>query len=347
MAYHFRNLVFEGGGVRGIAYAGVLEVMEEEKILPKIKRVAGTSAGAILAVLTGLGYTSAEIKDIVWSLDFNKFKDDSWGFLRDSKRIFTDYGWFKGDFFREFIGGLIKDKTGDSETTFGELDQMKKEGKPFLDIYLIGSNLSTGYSEVFSAETTPKFRIADAARISMSIPMFFAAIRANERKDVYVDGGLLDNYPIQAFDNKKYVSKHFVRTEYYERINETQKKMPKSVQRSNDFVYNQETLGFRLDSSDEVAVFHDNTEPQVRDIDNLFDYTAALLNTLIDFQRNNHLHSDDWQRTIYIDTLDIKATDFDLSDEKKNILLEAGRKYTLSYLEWFNNDEDKANKVKP
>ena len=346
MAYHFRNLVFEGGGVRGIAYAGVLEVMEEEKILPKIKRVAGTSAGAILAVLTGLGYTSAEIKDIVWSLDFNKFKDDSWGFLRDSKRIFTDYGWFKGDFFREFIGDLIKDKTGDSETTFGELDQMKKEGKPFLDIYLIGSNLSTGYSEVFSAETTPNFRITDAARISMSIPMFFAAIRANERKDVYVDGGLLDNYPIQAFDNKKYVSKHFVRTEYYERINETQKKMPKSVQRSNDFVYNQETLGFRLDSSDEVAVFHDNTEPQVRDIDNLFDYTAALLNTLIDFQRNNHLHSDDWQRTIYIDTLDIKATDFDLSDEKKNILLEAGRKYTLSYLEWFNNDEDKANKVK-
>ena len=346
MAYHFRNLVFEGGGVRGIAYAGVLEVMEEEKILPKIKRVAGTSAGAILAVLTGLGYTSAEIKDIVWSLDFNKFKDDSWGFLRDSKRIFTDYGWFKGDFFREFIGGLIKDKTGNSETTFGELDQMKKEEKPFLDIYLIGSNLSTGYSEVFSAETTPNFRIADAARISMSIPMFFAAIRANERKDVYVDGGLLDNYPIQAFDNKKYVTRHFVRTEYYERINETQKKMPKSVQRSNDFVYNQETLGFRLDSSDEVAVFHDNTEPQVRDIDNLFDYTAALLSTLIDFQRNNHLHSDDWQRTIYIDTLDIKATDFDLSDEKKNILLEAGRKYTLSYLEWFNNDEDKANKVK-
>ncbi|MBQ0128550.1 MAG: patatin-like phospholipase family protein, partial [bacterium] len=46
MAYHFRNLVFEGGGVRGIAYAGALEVLEEEKILRKIKRVAGTSAGA-------------------------------------------------------------------------------------------------------------------------------------------------------------------------------------------------------------------------------------------------------------------------------------------------------------
>lgn len=346
MAYHFRNLVFEGGGVRGIAYAGALEVLEEEKILPDIKRVAGTSAGAILAVLVGLGYTPAEIENIVWNLDFNKFKDDSWGFLRDSKRIFTDYGWFKGDFFREFIGGIIKDKTGDSETTFGQLAQMKQDGKPFLDIYLIGSNLSTEFSEMFSSETTPDFSIADAARISMSIPIFFAAVRANPREDVYVDGGLLDNYPIQAFDNRKFVAKHFVKTKYYEKINEAQKKMPKGLGLANEYVYNQETLGFRLDSSEEISIFHDNTEPQVKDIDNLFDYTSALLRTLIDFQRNTHLHSDDWQRTIYIDTLDVKATDFDLSDEKKNALLESGRSYTKSYLEWFNNDEEKANKVK-
>ena len=345
MAYHFRNLVFEGGGVRGIAYAGALEVLEEEKILPDIKRVAGTSAGAILAVLVGLGYTPAEIENIVWNLDFNKFKDDSWGFLRDSKRIFMDYGWFKGDFFREFIGNIIKDKTGDRETTFGQLDQMKQDGKPFLDIYLIGSNLSTEFSEVFSAEATPDFRIADAARISMSIPIFFAAVRANPRKDVYVDGGLLDNYPIQAFDSTKFVEKHFVKTPYYNKINETQRKMPKVFKPSYEYVYNQETLGFRLDSSEEIAVFHDNTEPQVRDINNLFNYTAALLNTLIDFQRNTHLHSDDWQRTIYIDTLDVKATDFDLSNERKTALLESGRKYTLSYLEWYNNDEAKANKV--
>ncbi len=42
-----RNLVFEGGGVKGIAYAGVVAVLEEKEILPDIRRVAGTSAGAI------------------------------------------------------------------------------------------------------------------------------------------------------------------------------------------------------------------------------------------------------------------------------------------------------------
>jgi NTE family protein len=30
MDYNFRNLVFEGGGVKGIAYIGALEILEEK-----------------------------------------------------------------------------------------------------------------------------------------------------------------------------------------------------------------------------------------------------------------------------------------------------------------------------
>ena len=51
MAYHFKNLVFEGGGVKGIAYVGALEVLDREGILNDIERVAGTSAGAMVAVM--------------------------------------------------------------------------------------------------------------------------------------------------------------------------------------------------------------------------------------------------------------------------------------------------------
>ena len=45
--YHFSNLVFEGGGVKGIAYAGALEELENKGILQNIRRVGGTSTGAI------------------------------------------------------------------------------------------------------------------------------------------------------------------------------------------------------------------------------------------------------------------------------------------------------------
>ena len=90
--YHFKNLVFEGGGVKGIAYVGALEVLEREGILKNIERVAGTSAGAMVAVLVALGYTPKEISDILWDINFKNFMDSSWGIVRDINRLIKDYG---------------------------------------------------------------------------------------------------------------------------------------------------------------------------------------------------------------------------------------------------------------
>ncbi|MFT6039090.1 MAG: NTE family protein, partial [Candidatus Azotimanducaceae bacterium] len=81
MTYHFRNLIFEGGGVKGVAYLGALEALEKKGITAAIDRIGGTSAGAINAVLLGLNYTNDEARDILWGLDFNAFKDDSWGLV--------------------------------------------------------------------------------------------------------------------------------------------------------------------------------------------------------------------------------------------------------------------------
>ena len=61
MNYNFRNLVFEGGGVKGIAYLGALEVLTERNIIQQAERIGGTSAGAINAVILGLGFTIEEI----------------------------------------------------------------------------------------------------------------------------------------------------------------------------------------------------------------------------------------------------------------------------------------------
>ena len=58
--------------MKGIAYVGALEVLEKEGILSKIKRVAGTSAGAMVAVLVGLGFSADELKDILWKINFRK-----------------------------------------------------------------------------------------------------------------------------------------------------------------------------------------------------------------------------------------------------------------------------------
>ncbi len=330
MSYPFRNLVFEGGGVKGIAYVGALKVLEERKILNNVMRVGGTSAGAINAILLGVGYTLAETKDVLWNLDFNNFMDDSWGIIRDTKRLINEFGWYKTDYFRSWIGNLIREKTGNENSTFNEL---KKNG--FRELYIVGTNLSTGFSEVFSPEHTPRMSVADAARISMSIPLFFASVR-NIRKDVYVDGGVLNNYPIKLFDREKYlkradIANHTRKPEYYKEANAT---APKT---SSKYVYNKESLGFRLDSAIEIAQFRDGAAPQRKKIEDFFDYASALVQTIMDAQNNQHMHSDDWHRTVYVNTIGISATDFDLKDEKKEELFNEGANGTEKYFEWYDN----------
>lgn len=325
----------EGGGVKGIAYLGAMEVLEQKGILGQIKRVGGTSAGAINALLLGLGYSNNETKEILWQLDFRKFKDESFGFITDSIRLFREYGWFKGDYFRNLIAELVKTKTGNPNATFAEI---KSAGK-FRDIYFIGSNLSTRLEAIFSYEHTPDIAVADAVRISVSIPLFFAAKKYNGH--LFVDGGLLDNYPIKLFDRKKYAENpsSYRETDYYT----AQNTILKSERETNWFIYNKETLGFRLDSAREISVFA-GSEPQKHDIKNFFSYTWALISTLLENQESYHLHSDDWQRTIYIDTIGVRTTQFDISDELKAGLIESGRISTLKYFEWYDNDLTAANR---
>ncbi|WP_298273522.1 patatin-like phospholipase family protein [Geobacter sp.] len=332
MGYHFRNLVFEGGGVKGVAYLGALAVLREKGILDGITRVGGTSAGAITALLVGLGYGPDQIEAEVRSLDFKKFLDDSFGIVRDTDRLLNDFGWYKGDAFREWTGRIIGQKTGNSESTFGDVAGMK-EAKGFRDLYFIGTNLSTGFAEVFSAEHTPRMCVADAVRISMSIPLFFAAKRGI-RGDVYVDGGVLDNYPVKLFDRQKYAEAHAHPTDYYAERNELLSQSGKTV---SPYIYNEETLGFRLDSASEIAVFRDQAEPPHRPIGDFFDYVKALVATVLNVQEGQHLHSDDWQRTIYIDTLDVGATDFDITDDRKNELVASGRTGAEHYFAWYDN----------
>src|SRR6266446_63927 len=73
--YPYKNLVLEGGGVRSIAYAGVIRVLEEKGIISNIERVGGTSSGAVVALMIGLGYNSSEMDSVLQSLKVQQFND--------------------------------------------------------------------------------------------------------------------------------------------------------------------------------------------------------------------------------------------------------------------------------
>jgi NTE family protein len=153
------------------------------------------------------------------------------------KNLLSHYGIFPGFTFRDFLAKYIttavrrvKQTNTDTITVRGTTKKMSEitfaDHKEIfkVDLIVTGTNLETLKSFNFSASTSPDFPIADAVRISMSIPFAFqplilrnesdlkkvasnAAQRA-QLKGVWVDGGLLNNTPVAAFDQIAGSHKH-------------------------------------------------------------------------------------------------------------------------------------------
>ncbi|HUF12673.1 MAG TPA: patatin-like phospholipase family protein [Longimicrobiales bacterium] len=334
MSAQFRNLVFEGGGVKGIAYVGVMRALREQGALDHIVRCGGTSAGAINALMFALGYDDDEQLEAMQAVDFRKFLDNDFGLLRDGWRLLKEFGWNRGEFFSGWIGELIAHKLGRADATFAELTQATGR-----DLYVIGANLSTRFCEVFSHERHAELPLATAVRASMSLPLLFAAVRLGARRDVYVDGGVILNYPVKLFDRLRYIApderSYAARaTEYYDANN---RNFLAARPESSPYVYNRQTLGLRLDTREQIGLYRYDEPLTGKAIDSVGDYAKALTRTLLNVQENQHLHSDDWHRTVYIDTRDIGTTDFDLSEVQKEMLIREGQLGVAEYFSWFEN----------
>lgn len=336
----FKNLVFEGGGVWGIAYQGVLSELQAQGAvdLKKLERVAGASAGAITACLISIGYTPEQLGSEIANKDFGDFQDESFGFGRDTARLINEYGWYKGDEFKKWIRGLIRKKIREisksagiskpvTRPTFKELNAWHKalarKGVKLPSLYVVGTNLSRQQREVYSHEAShqPSLHIDDAVRRSMSIPLFFACARG-KNKDVIVDGGLTWNYPINLFDDKKYLSapKFGKSISYAKRANQ---------------VFNTESLGFRLDTPAEIASNAGTWTNQAKDIDHLINYFSALAGFVRAMANKSHLKSNDFSRTVVVDVgSEIGFTDFKMSNKEKDYLVKAGRAGVQRYLKW-------------
>jgi len=270
----YRNLVMEGGGIKGIAYGGAMLALEENGVLQDITRVAGTSAGAISASLLAIGYSAQDISDIIADTPVESFNDD--GFVsRGTRRLINDYGWFKGESFLNTMENIIYKRTGNANLTFLELHRLASS-YPFRDLYVVGADLSDQKSVVFSYETYPNMRIADAVRVSMSIPIYYKAVWLNSEGKVFdvptpkdnchlfVDGGILMNFPIEIFDNTKYLT----------------------GEEGTYDVFNKETIGLRLERMEQINHEVENgTGSAPFEIIDLNSYMSALGSVLM---RNVH-----------------------------------------------------------
>ncbi|XP_066296178.1 uncharacterized protein [Branchiostoma lanceolatum] len=208
--FKFENLVFEGGGAKGIAYIGVCKVLEDAGILPQIKRFAGTSAGAITAALLAIGLTPEEMlrelsaKNLLDVVLDARCKALNW--IPFMKRliqvidVIARKGACPGKKFMTWFGEILErhlKKRGlplDKDVTFEQIYHVFG-----VELCIVAYNVNYDVESYFHVKTTPVLRVREAVRMSMSIPVAFQPYKL-DGLFTFIDGGLAANFPLYAFD---------------------------------------------------------------------------------------------------------------------------------------------------
>lgn len=187
------NIAFEGGGIKAIAYTGVVKALSRYGFLSKINGWAGTSAGAIMAMLCALRVRTFDLYNISTNMDFTKFQDDSPFIMSDILRVYNKFGFYKGNNLKIWLGWICRKYGGNTNITF--LDLFNKYDS---ELAVIATNMQNASPKIFNKYFTPDIPIKDAVHASCAIPFYYVSPKIFNQ--YFVDGGVTANYPIYVFD---------------------------------------------------------------------------------------------------------------------------------------------------
>ena len=182
-----KNIIFTGGGFKGWAYIGTLQVLDEYAFIFKdISQVIGVSIGSLFGLFYVLGIKWDFILNYVMNLNFKDFMDI------DIDNILTNQSLLKGNKFTEIIKEIISLKI-DPDITFIEL---KRYSKILFTVNAL--NINDSKLEYFNYKLTPDVKVIDAVRASCSLPFVFPPYLLKDK--YYYDGGICNNCPLNLVD---------------------------------------------------------------------------------------------------------------------------------------------------
>jgi NTE family protein len=191
------GLVLGGGGARGAAHVGVLEVLEELRV--PVDCVAGTSMGALVAGAWAAGLSPKEMRAALAGADWADMFIDSPDYAERNFRarrlderflpgselgvgptgVEAPGGVVGGQKIKLFLNQLVRAERG--ERDLGALP---------VPVSIVATDIGTGERIVLREGP-----LALAMHASMSVPGLIAPVLLNQRK--LVDGGLVDNVPVR------------------------------------------------------------------------------------------------------------------------------------------------------
>jgi NTE family protein len=193
------GLVLSGGGAKGFAHIGVLKVLEEAGI--KIDYIGGTSMGSVIGGLYASGYNASQIDSIFKKTNFDELINDY--IPRSSKNFYgkkndelyaivLPFSNFRVGIPEALSKGMYNYNLLSSLTrNVRHVRDFNKLPTPFL---CIGTNIETGEEVLLN-----KGNLVQAMMASAAFPSLFTPVEIDG--NLLVDGGVVNNYPIQEVRN--------------------------------------------------------------------------------------------------------------------------------------------------
>ncbi len=315
----FADAVFEGGGVKGIGLVGALKTFENNGF--RWKNLVGTSAGSIVAALVSVGYSAAEIEHLMYQLEYNKIADKNTyniPMFSNTFNLLFKKGLFKGDYIKNWIEEALSNKISlekKKKVTFSDLIIPHEKGillnnnkyKRKYKLHIIATDISRGKMLILPEDIADyginpdDLEVSFAIRMSISIPYFFQPV----------------NLQSVITNKKSIIVDGGVLSNYPVWLFDV-KGIPKWP-----------TIGFKLGGNKEI---------REHKITNILNFTSSIIETMLEAQDDIHIIDMDYLRTVKINTLDIKTTDFDISNEKIKSLYNSGEVCATEFLKnWENN----------
>lgn len=276
------NLVFSGGGINSLCYIGVLQCLEERGLLSKVRRIIGSSGGALFCLPVVLGYSCKDVTQILFGLNIETLQDITSDTIL---QFFDSFGFDTGKRLEQLVKLLLEKKVHNGLITFEELYAVKP-----IDFTVTGFCLSRKDTEYFNRHTTPNMPVYLAIRISCSIPFIYNYVPYQGR--IYLDGGVLDNYPIDYFHDEA-----------------------------------DSTIGFCLSREDNSN--NSSTSDNRTDRKNILEFVYSLLVSLNHKLQKQNLRKY-CNQTVVICS-DLHLTQFSLSDAQKKECIDKGYAATNAY----------------
>jgi len=180
----YDTILLCGGGGLGWAYIGALEALiKSNKVdLTKIETIAGISIGSVIGFLLQVDFDMNFLKQFITNINVQKLEN-----LKDTMYFLENFGFDDGEKVVLVLETCMIEKYG-KKLTFKDLYDITK-----VNFIVQATNLNKYCLTTFSHKETPELYVAEAIRMSISIPFYFTPKKYNN--DYYVDGGILTSVP--------------------------------------------------------------------------------------------------------------------------------------------------------